>query len=591
VASDVRHKTLLRGTLVVIARSFASLLSVSLALWVIYPRIEAVEHVKGGRSGPTHLPWTFGETGENNQLDLTLAVHWGTPTRWKIRPDDILTLLRVNDEEVPLSAAQPQEGLRDPQRGFEIDLGPWLHHGDNHVEMVVTNTGGPGGIAMRPLVGWRFVLLAAGLLPWLWALARVFRLRRLETRILGAALLVLCSYWAATPWYERTYDVKRYGETGHLDYVIYLAENARLPPPQAGWQYYQPPVYYAVGALAWRWAGRLGISGPETLQAYSLALWLVFLTASVAALKLTLRRSAWVLGLAIAALALWPSGVIDAVRIGNDLALYATAAVATYFMVRWWRGHRRRHLAGMALSVAAAFLCKSSGVALLAAAFVLLGLRILRGGRWRELGPWLETLLAAATMLSGATLGVARNVWYWKQGKLSSWLVANIGGLDASLRVPDDLRQYIPLDVPVFLCEPWVNSRNDATGRSNFWNYFLRSSLSGEFSFEGKLHEGIATLWGVLLLALAVALLLRLYARRPRLTALWRDAPWWSLGLLWLASAIAARHTYAFSCQSDFRYVAPAIVPFVLACARGGWVMRGLLSIVVASSFVFFMSL
>lgn len=573
------------------ARLLACLLSASLALWVVYPRMTVVEHVNGGRNGPTNVPWTFAETGADNRLDVTLPVHWGTPTRWHIFPDDVLTGLRVNGQSVPLSEANPAAGLRDWQQGFVIDLGRWLRRGDNEIELTLTNLGGPGGISMRPLLGWRPLLLAVGLVPWLWTLARALRLGRPETVVLGAALVVVCWYWGSTLWYERTYDVKRYGETGHLDYVIYLAEHGSLPLPYDGWQYYQPPAYYGIGALAWRWARWLGVSGPEMLQAYSLALWEVFLTASVASIKVTLRRTPWALALATAALAFWPSGVISAVRIGNDLALYATAALSAYFMIRWWKGQRRRHLAGMALSVGAAFLCKSSGVALLATALTLVGLRLLRRRRWRKLRPWLEAAAAAATMLAGAVTGVARNVWYYRHGKLSSWLVSNIGGLDAGLRVPNDLRNFVPLDVPVFLCEPWVQSRIDATGRANFWNYFLRSSLTGEFTFEGKLHEGIAVLWGVLLLWLVAGVILRPLASRPPLAVLWRDAPWLLLGLFWLASAIAARHSYPFSCQADFRYVAPAIVPFVVVCARGGWVMRGLLSLVAASSVVFFLSL
>ncbi|MGH7435438.1 MAG: hypothetical protein ACRENE_07170 [Polyangiaceae bacterium] len=582
------------GTLVL---SLVSLLSLTLALLVVYPRTEAVEHVTGGHSGPTNLPWSFRETGEENQLDLTLPHRPGGPTRWNIRPDDILTALTVNGRDVPLGLAKPQSGLKDWQCGFDIDLAPWLHLGDNRLELTVTNTGGPGGITMRPLLGWRPLLLAAGLLPWLWTLARMFRLRLPETVILGFVVVILCWYWGSTQWYERTYDVKRYGEGGHLDYVIYLAERARLPPPYEGWQYYQPPGYYAVGALAWRWAKWVGISGPEILQGYSLSLWIVFVTASVAALELTLHRPRWVLWLSTAALGLWPSGVISALRIGNDLAMYAVAGVATYYMCLWWKGRRRRHLVAMSLWIGAVFLCKTSGAALLASGLALVGLWLLRHGRWRRRLPWLEALAAAAVMGAGVLLGLARNIGYWRQGKLPGLLVSNIAGLEASLRVPNDVRNFIPLDVPVFLTEPWMSTRSDATGRANFWNFFLRSSLSGEFSFPGKLHVTMSLVWGAMLLWLLSILLLRPFVARlsfatwrAAIASQWRDAPWYALGFFWVASAFAARWGNAYSCVSDFRYVVPALVPFVLACARGGWVARGLLCFAALSSVVFFVS-
>jgi hypothetical protein len=581
----------LSALVAVLARSIASLWCITAVVWALFPRMTAVEHVTGGHTGPTNLPWTFEETGANNRLEVTLPVRWVTPTRWNVRPDNTLTALRVNGSEVPLSRAEPQAGLSDWQHGFDIDLGPWLHPGENHLEMIVDNSGGPGGITLRPRMGWRPLLLAAGLMPWLWTLARMLRIRRIETRILGAALVVLSWYWAATPWFERYYDVKRCGEGGHLDYVIYVAQHHVLPPPNEGWQFYQPPAYYEGGALAWRWAEWLGVSGPEMLQAYAVALWLVFLTASAAAIELTLRRPRWARAIATAAVALWPSGVLAGPRIGNDLSLYAVAGVGTYFMIRWWRGQERRHLAGMALSVAASLSCKGTGVALLAAALALLGLRLLRRGGWRALRPSLEAMATAATMVAGALLGVARNVSYWRQGKLSSWLVSNVGSLDPDLRVPNDLRAYVPFDVPTFLAEPWMSSRDDASGRRNFWNYFLRSSLSGEFRFEGKLHEAIALVWGGLLLGLVLVLVAGLIARRPTLSALWRDAPLYALGGAWVSSLVMARILYPFSCQSDFRYVVPVVVPFVIACARGRWLGLGLLSVMAASSALFFVTL
>jgi hypothetical protein len=568
----------------------ACLLGVWVALWVVYPRMTAVEHSAGHAGVATDLPWSFEGTEEGHRLEVTLPVHPGTSSVWRIVPDDELTELRVNGNVVPLSEARPKSGVHDFLRGFTIDLGQWLHWGNNKLEFAVKNTGGWGGVIIHPVVGWRALILAAGLLPSLLALARLFRLSTLQKWPLGLSLVVLCAYWGATPWHERNYDVKRLNESGHIGYVIYVARNWSLPPPDDGWQYYQPPGYYGFGAAIWKVAAKLGISGPEAIQCLSLCLWLVFLVASAAALKLTLRRSPLTLALATAALGVWPSGIISSSRISNDLALYAASAVATYFMIRWWKGQRRRHLAGMALSVAAAFVCKSSGMALLGAALVLVGLRLLRRRRWRRLRPWLEAAAAGATMLAGVALGLARNIWYWKQGKLASWLVSNIAGLDDDLRVSNEARNFIPLDVPVFLSEPWVNTRVDATGRANYWNFFLRSSLSGEFEFNGKLHQHIALAWGVILLLLVLTAVARPLVARPTLAALWRDAPWYALGLLWLGSSLSLRATYPFSCQSDFRYVIPAIVPFVFACARGHWVARGLLSLVIASSVVFFVS-
>jgi hypothetical protein len=574
----------------ILGLALLGVLSVSLAIWITFPRMTAVEHLSGGRSGPVDMPWFFAGITNGNRLEVTMPVNWLTPRRWQVIPDDRLTALGIDGQAVPLDRVPPAQ-LSDWRHGFVIDLSPWLASGTRQLEFTVDNTAWFGHLTLQPRAGWRVPLLAASLLPWLLALARLFRLGRGQTAVLAGSLLLLAGYWAATPWTERVYDVKRHGETGHLGYIEYVARSGSLPRPDQGWEYFQPPLYYAGGALVKRGADWLGLPDTEALRAYTLGLWLVFLAASAATLKLALRRSGGAVLLATAALALWPSGIIDGLRISNDIPLYAAAAVATYFMLRWWRGGRPRHLYGMALAVALALLSKSSAGAVLAAAALLVALRLLRHGRWRQWRPWAQALGAGAVMAAGVVLSLARGVWYWWHGQVASWLIASIGTLDDNLRVPNTLRQFIPLDIPTFLTSPWVTSRDDATGRANFWNFLLRSSLTGEFDFDGRLQRLVAWGWGALLLALLVLLLARAGRLRWKPAALWRELPWVVLSLLWLASVLAVRATYAFSCQADFRFIVPVLVPFLVATVRNGMVARWMLGLIGAGSVLFFATL
>jgi hypothetical protein len=197
----------------------------------------------------------------------------------------------------------------------------------------------------------------------------------------------------------------------------------------------------------------------------------------------------------------------------------------------------------------------------------------------------------------GAAGNLARNVWYWRHGQLSNWLVGSIGTLDDNLRGPSGIRFFVPLDIPVFVTIPWVDSRDDATGRCNFWNYLLRSSLSGEFKFEGPLHAAIATLWGVallILLALLVlfaVLVLRAGPRGLPLAKFYRHAPLILGAFAWLGSVFCARVAFPYPCQGDFRFVLPVLVPLLLAASGAGRVAAGLVSVIAVSSVVFFVSL
>jgi hypothetical protein len=216
---------------------------------------------------------------------------------------------------------------------------------------------------------------------------------------------------------------------------------------------------------------------------------------------------------------------------------------------------------------------------------------MLRKGRWRRPRAWAEASTAGAIVAVGVVLNVGRNVWYWWHGQLGGWFVANVGTLDDALRVPNRVRDYIPLDVPVFLASPWVDSRDDSTGRANFWNYLLRSSLTGEFGFDGALHRAIAIAWGVALLWLLVLLALRLHEERWSVPLLWREAPWLALSLAWVGSILCARIANPYACGGDFRYVLPVLVPFIVASVRAGRQARGLLALMALGSAVFFVTL
>src|SRR3954467_10146256 len=45
--------------------------------------------------------------------------------------------------------------------------------------------------------------------------------------------------------------VRAYDGYAHFSYIWFLAENWRIPLPTSGWEFFQPPLYYAV--MAWLW--------------------------------------------------------------------------------------------------------------------------------------------------------------------------------------------------------------------------------------------------------------------------------------------------------------------------------------------------
>lgn len=567
-----------------------ALASLLLVLWIILPRLAATPVEPAGAPGSITLPWHFsGDPAVRTiRIQTRLAAPWFLH-QWRIVPDDELLELRVNDRQVSLDSI-PRERLQDWRQGFSIDLSPWLKTGENSFEMKVRNNGGNGGLNLRVIPGATALLfLAVPFLLFLAALNIALPLTAGQRCILFLALIVLLMYWSVTPWETRAYDVGL--PDGHFGYVSWLADTLAIPAPNAGWTFFHPPLYYILGALALRTADLLGAARAETLQLLSLGFWLVFLSASAASLRICLRGKEVQLLIATAAIALWPSGIIHGIRISNDLPAYACAALAAYFMLCWWKSRRRSALVGMSLCCVLAVLFKTSVIAIIAAGGTMLGWRVLfpgREGRRVALG---RCLFFASACLAGLAVSLANNIFYYLRGQLSGWMVGNTSGLNPGLRVPADIKAFIPLDIPTFLTTPWTGAWNDTEGRLNFWNYLLRNSLSGEFNFDGPVQRVIALGWGVMLLLLCVLTLWQL-ARMPKSgTTAYRQRPLLLLAFFWLASLIALRIQAPFSCSNDFRYIVPILLPAIVFGTASGRTGRVILVLISLSSACFFASL
>jgi len=597
--SSIRVWSAMRGLLTHSAGRFflsalISFVAVSSMLALLWPSLSARAQLFGLPSTVAEMPWQFHQASVGNRLVVDLDVGWLTTRTWQIIPDDDLRGITINGGSVPLGGVR-SGGLQDYTYGFQIDLSGYLVEGHNQIVFYLDNHGGDGGLNLRPVLGpWRWFLIGLAFLPLLLGLARLFHLHVVQTVILGGALIVLCCYWAATPWGMRSHDV---GGGGHLEYITYVATHRALPNPMEGWTFYHPPVYYIVGAVVWCWAKWLSLPAPECIQALSLTLWLVFLSASAGTLRLALRNRLGALFFATATVAFWPSGIIHGLRIGNDAALYAAAGVATWFMIRWWQTRRRRDLWSFAAATALALLCKSNAIVLLAAGGLLLvsvaasALIHRKRQKWRRV--FVDLAIFSGVTGFGFALSFAVRVYYYLHGSINNWLISNVDSLGGSLRVPVDIKSFLPLDIPTFLTQPWLETGNDATGRSNFWNYLLRSSLSGEFSFPGSWQRGLAILWGVVLLALCLLALYRLVSGRPHRQGrtLYIQRPWLLLTLLWVASAAALRVKAPFACSNDFRYILPVIVPAALYWASGGAFTKMLMLLMTLLSALFFVAL
>lgn len=591
IMSETRQPTP-RRWVSILALGTASLLSITAALWLAWPRLSIIADQSDGAPSPhAYLPWVTHAPVAEQRVTIIASLSPLGSRVWRVVPDDGLLGLTINGRAVPLEGISPS-ALSDWNRGFEFDFSPWLHNGANSLEFVMSNKGGDGSLTLHPVLGLPWLVVYLGFLPWLFTLARIFRLQRHQLMPLCLALIPIMAYWSVTPWTVRTHDVT--GVDGHLAYIQRIAETHTLPSPTDSWELLQAPLYYLGGALVWKWGEVTGLSIPVCLQAYSLALWLVFLCAASAAFRIALRFRTVQTSLATLVMSLWPSGIIHGLRISNDVGLYAVAGVATFAMSRWWQRQRPRDLLLMSLFVGMGLITKSNATVLAAAAGMLMTLRLLRHERWRDLIGLRHFALAVLIMTTGAALYLGRKLLYYLRGDIPDLLLGESAHRLADwLKVPSDLAHFIRFEPLTFLSSPWLVLSDDATGRALFWNSLLRSALSGEFRFQGQLQQAIAYSWGLILLLVSATLIARLlgnFRSWPVMRTYWRQLPWLLLGGLWIASLMAFRVQVPYACSNDFRFVLPVMVPLLVwSCDMR--ILRPVLFILAGSSLLFFVTL
>lgn len=491
--------------------------------------------------------------------------HTGTLRELRIVPDDCLVALAINHHPVALDA-YPGERLCNSGRGISIDIGRFVVADATLFELRVSNRkGGNGGLRIgtvrdRLLASPLALLLFALLLPPIWLVMARLRLPPAVRLLLIAALALRVFYLGYTDFMARSYDVVE--PTGHLDYIRYLAERGELPPPGKGWEYHQPPLYYCTAAAIYRGAVAFGLSEPLLmLQLFALTCSAAFLLFAA----LTVREFAgdgWRAWILTAAVAFWPAGIIHAVRLGNDPLLHAFWAGSLYFAVRWWRSDAAPDLLRAAILAALALTAKVNGIIAVATVASLLA-----RARWRA-PPHRAAGRAIAVLLLGAVVSLAPRVYHQVIDPHADWMVGeSLRTAAPTLRVDNDPRNFIYFDVPTFLSAPYLNVRDDATGRRYFWNTLLKTSLFGEFDFGRGRAALLATLLSALLLGsipYAVAGL-----GLDGAAGLRRHLPL-LLCLLWsLLALVSFRLHHPLASNADFRFIFPAITPAVLLAGAG----------------------
>ncbi|OGJ55247.1 hypothetical protein A2880_02925 [Candidatus Peribacteria bacterium RIFCSPHIGHO2_01_FULL_49_38] len=511
------------------------------------------------------LPLSFPSNGQNIEALFTLTHTTGAPTVFRITPDDCLEELVINavpfvHEDIPFC---------DWTHGRIFDLTETLLDGANSVSARVKDHGNIGGLQFLPVTPWWYdaiTLLRRVILFVIGTYALVMLLRALPFTkhmstplriVLITGILLRVFYVSATPHTVRGYDTD-----GHIAYIEHMRSEMSIPNPQDGWEFYQPPLYYALGA-AWESVAAslpflLPFSHPQQTLSLFLAMIAFCLVPRIAQYAFPQRKDAVSRLFLTATFAVFPGIVFSAARINNDILSLLLGTIALLLLLHFWKTRTLSLWMILSVVLGIALITKSTGALVaIAAFFTLFCAKRITIRRRIVLG------------ILGGILIVLLVGWFHIPRALDTrspreTLVGNIGNLNSALRVDNSLQSYVTVHPGAVLKHPFNDPWNDEARRQNFWEYWYRSAFFGEFLFDVPmfLAQSMLTLGMALLLFVPVGMLKKCRIADGRV-------PLCILLLTLTAGAITVRWIYPFSSVSDFRYSVLLVIPVSYFILRG----------------------
>ena len=265
-----------------------------------------------------------------------------------------------------------------------------------------------------------------------------------------------------------------YDGFAHFTYVWYLAVTRHVPMPTAGWEFFQPPLYYASMATVW-----------TMLASIDPMLRLHVATAIVAGASLVHAAVVWDLArrwaptkprlalLGAAFMLFLPVQLYSAGFFGNEGLTAVLCSVAFWLLLAYLRRPNAIRSASTGIVLGLALLTKVTALAVVVGALATVALKSVVGGRLRATAPHLGIMLAAVLAISG---------WYYLRNVEHYGTPFVMSRRELMLRMVEDAlpqarrsaAEYLLFDPVIFRRPMWPRGASDGDGA---WSRSLRDAV------------------------------------------------------------------------------------------------------------------
>ncbi len=363
----------------------------------------------------------------------------------------------------------------------------------------------------------------------------------------------------------------------HLDAIHVYAKNKKIPKPFDCWQCYQPPVYYATGAVIYSASRFLGLSvfsSWKAVQLLNTLLSILSLVLIYAILK-KIRAPGYQQALFLSFWAFLPRDLFTSAMISNDYLLVFAAVCAVYTLLKISKhldnGGKipTRPMLLLCACVVLGAWSKQHGLLLLCLPFGLAAYSLL----------WFKRKVPALVYgILALTLALSLSDELWKYQKTGTLLVSNQHHFrDADNQFPGsvDSTYFFSLKVAELYRHPFMS---DHTSASFPTEIFARTIFDYEWRFLSPVVENSGfiarigyTLGLIWLVFFPIVLLSWLYRNKDQLATLLKGRELYLIFLLLalLYALVPLIQTLRFPHYSSMKamFLLPGLPPLILGLA------------------------
>lgn len=364
--------------------------------------------------------------------------------------------------------------------------------------------------------------------------------------ILVTSICLRICYTLFTDAGTRTYDVYR-DKWGHLDYIKHLAQHFTLPPVNEC-QAYHPPVHHIIAALA------LDLSKLFAQKEFYRLKFIQFVMVVISSLTLLilykllkeLNCSNVVILTGISFFAFHPTSIYFSSRINNDNTLLFFYTLAFFFLVKWLRNNTLKNIVYLALTASLALLTKFSGIILIPLIAFTFTIVLIR--KRSEYIKYVKQYAVFGLIFLPLSMSYQiRNYILFNQG------FGYVPYLGKGFTPTFYNLIFIPLSD--MLKHPFNNG--GIKGGDFFLEFFLKSSLFGEWSYPGM--EILAVPMLLLVMAVGLIIMINLLWINKESRKDYRVLLLLNL-IIPVLLEMKLRTDLPTACSQDFRYAAPILV-------------------------------